>query len=104
MTIEAGTKVRVINPSHWLFDKVGHVVKPNLDYHIKKQMVGAAPGRSVGVPVDFGRSHHGWYDTPLKGERRVETHNCDGALTRPHGYYILERDLQIEDIPGGIKI
>jgi hypothetical protein len=104
MALEPGVKVRVINPNHWLFDKTGHIVKATLDAHIKKQMAGAAPKASAGVPVDFGRSLHGWYETPLQGERRVTTHICDGALKHPHGYYMLERDLKIVDIAGGVSL
>ena len=98
MPLQPGTKVRVINPHHWLWDKIGHVVKPTLDAHIKKQMAGAAPLASAGVPVDFSRRLRGWYDTALEGERRVTTHICDGSLERPTGYYVLERDLEILDV------
>jgi hypothetical protein len=34
----------------------------------------------------------------------VHTHNCDGAMKRSTGYYMLERDLKLEDISGGILI
>jgi len=104
MPILPGTKVRVINKHHWLWDKVGTVVKPTLDANIKKQMAGAAPLASAGVPVDFGRRLTGWYDTPLQGERPVTTHVCDGSLKKPFGYYLLERDLKIEDIPGSFDM
>ena len=102
--IEPGTKVRVINSHHWLFDKVGHVVKMTLEGNIKKQMAGVAPTKSAGVPVDFGRSLHGWYDTPLQGERRAVTHDCDGALKRRTGYYLLARDVKIEDAPSDLSV
>lgn len=104
MPLLPGTKVRVINKHHWLWDKVGHVVKATLDANIKKQMAGAAPQASAGVPVDFGRRLRGWYNTPLSGERTTTTHVCDGSLKRPTGYYLLERDVEIVDAPGEYDI
>lgn len=98
-----GTKVRVVNPHHWLFDRLGHVIKLSLDAQVKAQIAGAH-GTSAGVAVDFGRRWHGWYNTPLKGERRTTTHNCDGALKRATGYYMLERDLKIEDVSAAFDV
>jgi len=103
-TIEPGTKVRVTNPAHWLFDKTGHVVEMTLEGRMKKQMAGAAPYADIGVVVDFSHSLKGWYKTPLEGERKARTHRCDGALEHATGYYILQRDLSIADVPGGVDL
>lgn len=98
-----GCKIRVINPSHWLFDRTGTIVSMTLDGQIKHQMAG---GQRVNrtVAVDFVKPRKGVYQTPLKGARSVRTHNCDGALKRSTGYYMLERDMKLEDISGGILI
>ena len=102
--IAPGTEVRVINPNHWLFDKTGHVAPMSLEGRIKKQMAGAAPMADIGVVVDFEKNLHGWYKTPLEGERKARTHRCDGALRHATGYYILQRDLAIVDAPGGLDM
>lgn len=103
MALVPGTKVRVVNPHHWLFDRIGHVVKLTLDANIKASIAGAH-GTSAGVAVDFGRRWSGWYNTPLKGERKAKTHTCDGALKLATGYYMLERDLKIEDVPSSLDV
>lgn len=100
---QPGCKVRVINHHHWLFDKVGHIVKMSLDSQIKHQMAGGQ-FRNRTVVVDFENVHKGLFDTPLKGPRPVRTHNCDGSLKHPTGYYMLERDLRLEDIAGGYHL
>jgi len=99
-----GTRVRVINPHHWLMDKTGHVAKMTLEGLMKKQMAGAAPMADIGVVVDFEKNLHGWYKTPLEGERKVHTHRCDGALKHATGYYVLQRDLALIDAPGGLDL
>jgi hypothetical protein len=100
---QPGCKVRVVNPSHWLFDRVGNIVEMSLDGQIKHQVAGGST-RNKTVVVDFEKPRHGWFNTPLKGERRVHTHNCDGSLKYATGYYMLERDLKLEGISGGVII
>jgi len=101
--LEPGTKVKVVNPNHWLFDKRGYVVKPSLESNMKRIEAGISR-QSVAIPVDFGKRLHGWMKSPLKGERRVVTHDCDGSIRKPTGYYMLEGELQIEDVPSTMKL
>jgi len=96
-----GCKVRVVNPHHWLFDKVGHIVKMSLDSQIKHQLAGGARHNRT-VVVDFERPRKGVFNTPLQGPRPVHTHDCDGSLSRNTGYYMIERDLKLEDVSGGV--
>jgi len=98
-TVEPGCKVRVVNPEHWLYDRVGHVVAMTIAAHLKKAKLGVGPTTSIGVPVDFEQELSGWMDSSL-GRRKRLTHDCDGALKRPTGYYILARELELLDIPG----
>lgn len=98
-----GCKVRVVNPSHWLFDRVGHIVAMSLDGKIKHQMAGGSRVNRT-VVVDFTKPRKGVYSTPLQGPRSVRTHSCDKSLKHATGYYMLERDLKLEDIAGGVLL
>lgn len=100
---QPGCKVRVINHHHWLFDRVGHIIEMTLEGRIKQQVAGGSRVNKT-VAVDFNKPRHGWFDTPMKGERKVHTHTCDGALKYPTGYYMLERDLKLEDFSNYVKM